>query len=390
MSSYLQVIVSCLFGIPQNGPVSSANCLWKFRAEIPRGGTSHPSIYGQIDPALVNSQMHISITNTANNTKILHVDDANVALDNVYIGNADSKLKNIVVVANNGYILMVDSIVEEGYDVSFNSKSCSLLQNSRLSDVPQYIASLSLTCTDDEVDYLVKSMDMLFTSYVHHLSQAQLTLYMDLEYYPGKILTFHHQMSDKLGNNISATYIAPLSITIDTMAYSTILLLLEDNTCPLCDDGILINTISVENHVGGNLSLTASIPDDTLYLANCETILKVTGCPIMYGASDNKDTSIQCNIGYFNIDQENVAPCSSCDLDINHAVDCSNAKISIAGHHWMAVLNNQIVSGLCPSGYCCRKSECHYIYDKESLCALNREIMNQHYVEDVRMDILNL
>ena len=43
MSNDLYVIVSCLIGIPQNGPGSSANCLWKFRAEIPRVGTSHPS-----------------------------------------------------------------------------------------------------------------------------------------------------------------------------------------------------------------------------------------------------------------------------------------------------------------------------------------------------------
>ena len=60
------------------------------------------------------------------------------------------------------------------------------------------------------------------------------------------------------------------------------------------------------------------------------------------------------------------------NLQYNWGVDCDNEDVMLDENYFLTIVNGEIFTSICPSGYCCQKDSCHYIYDKESLCAPNR------------------
>ena len=149
--------------------------------------------YGEMDPALFQSELNILINDTLNNTKILTAIQSNIALDNINITILTLFMNNnLLMQVNNGSILIVDSYVMNGYDIAHNNQSCELLQNDRLFENIQYISLLSLNCQHSATkDYYIESMSSAVTNYVDHLTQSRLTLSIDSSYYyPGKILLF--------------------------------------------------------------------------------------------------------------------------------------------------------------------------------------------------------
>ena len=177
-------------------------------------------IYGQIDPSLFQGEMNIFINDTINNTKIFTAIQSNIALDNINITIFSLSMNdNIFMQAYYGSILIVDSYIMNGYDISYNNESCQLLQNNRLLNNIQYISSLSFLCPlifSATSDYIIKSMSSSVTNYVNHLSQTQLALSGDSSYYyPGKILLFTYQLLDKLNNKIQTNYTSQIAINIE-------------------------------------------------------------------------------------------------------------------------------------------------------------------------------
>ena len=57
---------------------------------------------------------------------------SNTALDNINITNLSLFMNDILIQSNNGSILIVDSYIMNGYDISYNNESCQLLQNNRM------------------------------------------------------------------------------------------------------------------------------------------------------------------------------------------------------------------------------------------------------------------
>ena len=125
-------------------------------------------IYGQIDPLLFQSEMNIFINDTMSNTTIFTAIQSNIALDNINIVISNlSVSNNICVQAYNGFIMIVDSYIMDGYDISYNNQSCKLLNNTRLVTNTQYLSLLSISCISTGIDNLQKSMNSNVTQFSH-------------------------------------------------------------------------------------------------------------------------------------------------------------------------------------------------------------------------------
>ena len=291
-------------------------------------------IYGEIDPLLYHHVTNIFVSNVSVHYKILHAEECNIALDNVNI-IIILDTTTIVLSCFYGNIMLIDSYITDGYDISYDNENCNLLKNNKLLNNKQYIPSLLLYCEhmkdlDDRTERMVSS-DPSYTyyvddfieswdsnssavSYINHLSPIQLNLSVNSSYYyPGESLIFYYNILDKIGNKISINYISMfLMINIKTNLFSTTLQIEQDGSCQLCDDGLSINTISIEQDLGKELKIYYTIDNNMLFPADSYLSLYVVGCPIMYNPTDNNYTCIPCNTDYYNLYPNNIEYCKSC------------------------------------------------------------------------------
>ena len=321
---------------------------------------------------------NIFVKNTSDHNIIFDAIKCNIALDNVNIIIEDTT--TVVLLSQYGNIMFVDSYITNGYDISYNNQSCNLLKNNRLSNNKQYIESLLLNCSNkSNSDDLIKSLDSSVTSYINHLSPIQFTLSVNSSsYYPGQSLIFNYDILDKIGNKISINNISRFSINIKTNSFfSTALQIEQDGSCPLCNDGISINTISIHEDLGKKLKIYYSIDNKYLFTTNSSLSLDIIGCPIMYNPTDNNYTCIPCNTDYYNLYPNNIEYCKSCDPNKNKFIKCKDETITIEQDYWIGIIENEyytMISSLCPLYQCCQNENgCDYIYDKSSLCANGRD-----------------
>ena len=321
-------------------------------------------MYGNMDTNLFDVEMIIFVNDTANETILFVAYQSDIALDNVNITVSDWIPRNLISSAINGNILLVDSYIMNGYDISYNNDSCDLIQNHRLKSNAQHIASMLISCVISTQGYLQSTLNSSVTSYIEHLSQYRLNLIPEsLSYYPGGKLLFKHQILDKLGNIIPTNYTSSLSIGIQTSSFYTEVQITQNNECPICDDGILINTLSIDHNSGSISTLNISMINTPLILSNSALSLNVTGCPRMYGPSPSNYTCIPCNTDYFSIKQFNVEQCSTCDPDNNPYITCADERIFIQANHWMGITDSgDLISSICPAKQCCQFDEgCDFI-----------------------------
>ena len=148
----------------------------------------HNGIYGEINPLLYHLATNIFVKKS-DHDRILDAIGCNIAIDNVNIIILDTittDTTRIILSGNYGNIMLVDSYITNGYDISYSDQSCNLLKNNRLSLNKQYIVSLLLHCSDiTGSGNLIQSLDSSVTLYTNHLSPTQLHLSVDSScYYP--------------------------------------------------------------------------------------------------------------------------------------------------------------------------------------------------------------
>ena len=70
---------------------------------------------------------------------------------------------------------------------------------------------------------LINSMDSSITTYVDHLSPAQLKLFPNsASYSPGKLLTFYYHILDRIDNEVPNTsFLSTLTINIEIYSFSS-------------------------------------------------------------------------------------------------------------------------------------------------------------------------
>ena len=96
---------------------------------------------------------------------------------------------------------------------------------------------------------------------------------------------------------------------------------------------------------------------------------------VRYGLDINNYFCEICNTDKYNSLSNNTKKCKSCNTETNNnkGILCiKNGNIYVSLHYWVGFENNNIISSICPSGYCCSNNDkCNYIDNKNELCALN-------------------
>ena len=92
-------------------------------------------IYGDVDAALFDSESNIFVDDTYDIDIILNGKKSNIALDNININvlNLNIVDQRIVILSEQVNVMLIDSYITNGYDISYYSESCDLLKNNRLS-----------------------------------------------------------------------------------------------------------------------------------------------------------------------------------------------------------------------------------------------------------------
>eukprot|EP01083_Nonionella_stella_P105403 303163_1 len=352
-------------------------------------------MYGYIDESLFNLVSDFIIDTEFDIPSIFSANGSDIAMDHVNITtvNINNVMRRILTISSplsphvvtdpitvlidEGNLLLVDSYITS-HDISYESDICDVLYNDRLLNHTGYVARLWIDCfvSTTNTSDMAQSMDSEVTQLVSHLSATKIDFRATTtSYYPGQLLQFAYEITDSMNNDI----VYNLSDAVITIAGDKFLawIEIEDNACPVCETGILLNDISLKHSIGTVYTLDVFIKDSHFIALTPTISLNVTACPIGYGPESNNFTCIACNTDYYNLSPNNVRECVSCNPEQNIGVKCREGNMNLSHNYWLGFVEEQIVSNTCPTGYCCRQADgCSVINDDKNdsmLCAANRE-----------------
>ena len=81
--------------------------------------------------------------------------------------------------------------------------------------------------------------------------------------------------------------------------------------------GMWFSDVSIINHFGKEYTVSISMDNDHLVLAQSSTTFNVTGCPIGFGVKSVNFTCSLCDAFTYNIQENFVRECHSCDPEVN-------------------------------------------------------------------------
>ena len=262
-----------------------------------------------------------------NDVFIFVTEDANVALDNVRIapiGNATDQ--SILFSVTNGTAMIVDSVIDDGYDIGYNANQCNVILNERLDGDNDSISRLIIECNNFEFDgeYGIQNvMDSSTRSFVEYFSASMIEIRpQSTSYYPGMNLQFNQSVIDRLGNVIVDGLIQNTSITVSSASFSSILWFDADGYCQICEEGVWLSDISLADDVGQQYILQVAADNNRLVLDQSELTLDIIGCPAGHGADSDNFTCSICEADTYNLEDGSLRQCSNCDAVNNPGILC--------------------------------------------------------------------
>ena len=249
---------------------------------------------------------------------IFVAENANVALDNIKIAPMYSETAHSVVSpVTNGTVLIVDSVIDDGYDIGYHSDECTMVLNERLEGDNDSISRLIIECNDFEFDddFMTQNvMTSAATSFVDHFSASMFELIpLSTSYYPGMSQLFNYTVTDRLGNVIGDGMVQNTTITLSTAFFSSLLWFDANGYCQFCEEGVWFNDISLTEDVGEQYTLQLSADNNRLLLAQDAITLNITGCPAGYGADSDNFTCSICEADTYNLEDGSLRKCLDCD-----------------------------------------------------------------------------
>ena len=305
--------------------------------------------------------------------------DSNIVLENLQITSLMNVSYPIMYGVSGGTTLIVDSVIKNGYDVSYNADNCTVIHNDRLTSNHSMISWLMIECENFVLGqhYNIQATSSSSTSaFVDHFSPTTLWFKpVSTSYYPGGDLMFNYTISDRLDNVVHEEHAHNITITMFGDSFITFPQIDEEGRCEICEEGLWISPISINNDYQ-TYTLQMTMDTDELVLGQSNITLNITGCPSSFGLVSGELLCSKCEVGTFNLDDDTTSECRSCDPDQNPRIHCSDGRIRISEGVWMGFDGEKIISSVCPSSFCCNPDDdehCDYVEDKESLCANNRD-----------------
>eukprot|EP01084_Bolivina_argentea_P033839 62564_1 len=352
-------------------------------------------MYGSLDEELFNKSNTFNIYNK--DVPILfaytHERTVHTVLDNININLMDDNItetEQVKALQINNNILIMDSVLTTNnakptnFDIWY-SDSCNIHHNDRLINQDNYISKLMITCDPPNSQYNYLNTRNALINYVETFSATQLDFRgQSSTYFPGQKLTFTYDVLDLFNSPINTS-------TFFHWDENTILLVSEElsvsqklnidkmGKCDVCKDRILIPTIGLDgiNHTHPHQH-KMQLFFDNLTIINNEISIETVSCPIGYGADKNDFCHI-CESGTYNLLPNNNETCLPCHKREQHkGIDCRDGEIFVDRNYWVGfeIEDNAhvMISGECPSGYCCITTQCEYIGSNQTdLCVFGRD-----------------
>eukprot|EP01084_Bolivina_argentea_P263221 445417_1 len=304
---------------------------------------------------------------------IWKLNDNYVALDNIEIVNTS-------LIITEGNVLLIESflISNSSADIFYIS-SCDLYYNDRWIKNDNYISKLMVQCHGIPTINLNNSLSSPLTKFIRNFSPTKLIFSpMSYSYWPGTSLSFDYKIEDILGNVINDTFPLKQSSIIHVnniyLSLSAPITIDEYGNCSICHSGIVLFGTNLIDKLG-TFNISLQLESDYLTLENRFFNLEITGCPIGYGATENRYQCEKCPATTFNLNANNLEKCLPCDQS-NKGIECQDGLVLIAGNHWIGLKADLLSSAVCSYGYCCQNdTQCNYIPSSQnnSLCAHNRD-----------------
>eukprot|EP01084_Bolivina_argentea_P104884 187779_1 len=403
---------------------------WKINNNsIANLSTSQNQIYGNINASLLGLYNTFIIDNpntshiwrtgptySGHKHCFIAMDNVNITVNYKY-NTMDNNVNNndfhpILFDMYHTTLLLIDSYITN-YDISYDNKNaCQLISNQRLTNEPQYVSSLLINCCvaywdmrlkdykqipemdkiypgihyncSQQNSHLINTMESNLTVFTNHLTPTKIRLFTRSEwYYPGERLKFDFIITDILNNKIESDEMSKyfnnydkIMITLQFDTFSAILSIESGNICPLCDSGLILFDVSM-NDIGNKYPIHVSMDQNVLVVYQDNISINIYACPISFEPDFNNYVCQQCNTDYYNLLPNNTEKCKSCDPQRNEGIKCFERDIQIKTNVWMSEMYYKkerfLISSTCPPGKCCINNEyCSYFNDKHQLCAENR------------------
>ena len=256
---------------------------------------------------------------------IFVAEDANVALDNIRIAPIyDESTHSVLFPVTNGTALIVDSVIDDGYDIGYNSDECTMVLNERLNGDDDSISRLIIECNHFEFDddFMTQNvMTSAATLFVDHFSASMFELIpLSTSYYPGMSQMFNYTVTDRVGNVIEDGLVQNTTIILSTTSFTSLLWFDVNGHCQICEEGVWISDVSVADDVGEQRTLQLSADNNRLILAQNAITLNITGCPAGYGADSDNFTCSICETDTYNLKDGSLRECLDCDTENNPGI----------------------------------------------------------------------
>ena len=245
------------------------------------------------------------------NTRLLINDALDVVMDALYI----SSQPNISVV-DGVRIVFIDAVLNKNADIilpAFCDIACHQIVDSNMSLIRQLIVDCNSTYFGDEPISIRSNTE--YESF-EYWSAERLILnnHTSSTVYPGGSLPISYSIVDRYGDIVD-DYAANISIRLYTynvreLLFYSYLLIDENGQCPLCEDGIYVQGISIDD-VNRTYTITVDVDGDVL-IAND---INFTVAPCSSGYAVFGGQCSECIDGLYSID-ETVDECIICDEDL--------------------------------------------------------------------------
>ena len=281
--------------------------------------------YGEITPDLFDDIGTFFVDD--DDTFIFVVEDGNIALDHIQMSASFNMTGHSVLFpVTNGTVLIVDSEIDDGYDIGYNVHACTVALNERLYGDNESIARFFMGCNSFDFgdEFPIENVMSSGTlSFADHFSASMMVLRpQSFSYYPGMSQKFNYSVTDRLGNVIGDGLVQNTTITLSTASFSGLLWFDSNGYCQICEEGVWFSDISLDDHVGDEYALQFSMDNDRLVLVQDEITLNIIGCPSGYGADSDNFTCSICDADTYNLGNSSLRQCLSCDPSNNPGILC--------------------------------------------------------------------
>ena len=255
-------------------------------------------------------------TSRFKNSSMVIADAVDVVMDDLYISSKVNpiEISQDITAVSGIRSFFIDTVLDEGLDLIFPEFcriDCHQIVGGNMSLIRQLVVDCNSSYHGGQPISIRNNTE--FESF-EFWNAYRIILNNDTvsSVYPGVLLPINYSIVDRDGHIVS-DYASNISISLnneDLNIYSN-LMIQENGQCPLCDIGVVIQGISIDDV---NTTHTITVDVDNNVLISNDIEFTVAPCPSVFGVFGWGQCS-ECIEGTYSID-ETADECIECDGDL--------------------------------------------------------------------------